>query len=313
MRKLFVFLFLLLLKSNVVGAVASFPIDLYKVTCSPETKEFRVDVLDSVWYDGEKWKQQISAQNLHVLNKHFFSGPKPETREEVCVIDDVTYKMKFIPKKIRMFEGAYSLAVQLFANYKYLGVLFPLGYLDNEGFDSFGIKNENIELSGCVMIGANRHCLYKHWSVPINTDTSYEFGFLSDDELYYPKPNVVELKCFDNLLSPFGQLDFHYYPDGESLPKNYYRFNNTSSFSCGKFNFQVDENGVITVAHGDVKKSLKLNNCNQNIFKIKFDLDMTYFSLNVDYYNQIDKTWGGTYCYDETDCMSCDMYPRYEE
>lgn len=308
MKKL-CFLVMFCLIMNNAYASDSWPIDMYKVSCLPESKEFRVEVVRAIWENSRLWEQEASQSGLYVLNKKAHDMPEPLAREETCKIDDVVYKMKFIPQKSRVFDGAYDMTVQFFADDKYLGILSPLGGKDDDYFNCAGIRGDKMFVDGYTVTGAEKtHNVYAHKEVPLPKNTSYELGDLDDNAVVNQNFNVVELLCYQGKELAFGQVNFYEYEDDAVLPENFYRFDDEADFECGDAKFQLHKDGVISVTRKGVAKEIKLDNCDKKLLQLEFKPQNTYFNFELTYYDKNNGYWRGTYCYDDTDCLSCSMY-----
>lgn len=309
MKKLcLAFLFFVSLGADKAVAFDSFQY-MYKMSCLPEVKEFRADVYEFLGdSDDWVWRSKAKRQGLTKLNISTRED-KPAEREESCVIDGVTYKMKFRYFKYREYSFAYKTSVQLYADDKYLGILFPFSSEVDSIYDSVGIKNGKIFVHGCAFEMVDRSdCKYDYKELEISDKTSYELALIDEEHIVVPKFNVVELNCYDGLGQAY--VDLRSYNEGSVLPENYYWLKDNPLLKCGGVTMKFSADGTVNVREN--KKlfcEFNLEDERKQIFQITFfpergaDFEVEYFDKKKHY-------WHSVRCFGRDGCKRLKLEPE---
>ncbi len=276
---------------------------MYKTSCLPEMKEFRADVKEFLVESNDwDWRRIAKNYGLYELNVHT-TQKKPQSYEETCVIDSIEYKMKFTPVFVRSYYGDYKMAVQLFAEKKYLGVLFPFGKEYDGIYDSVGIKKGKIFVYGCAYEGANRsECRYDYKELDMPEETSYELSLVDEDKVVMQKFNVIEFNCYEELEKAY--VDLRSYKEGSVLPDNYYWLKDNPLVKCGDVTIKFDADGNVNIRNNK-KFFNEFNLCNSDkqIYRIMFN-PVKFSDVYIEYFDKKDLYQGAKRCFEKKDCFS---------
>lgn len=278
---------------------------MYKTSCLPELKEFRAEVIEVQENDVE-WSHIDQIYGLRQLEQNANEAPTVSQIVQ-CELDGINYKMKFIQSRQGHFLDYYKMAVQLFREDKYLGVLYPLGNNHLGRFDAVGIKNGKIFVQGCLFEGAgDGACKYGYKEIDFPVEDSYELALSIESNLMPQVYNAIEFNCYNQLNAGFGLVNMRSYAEDISLPKNYYWLKDNPVVGCGDIKIKFKADGKVDVLKaGRLFNQFSLNACQGQVFEIRFQLD-SLSDFVISYFDEENQYRNIYYCYEKSSCLQCD-------
>lgn len=301
--------FLFLLSYDVIAG-SSFD-DMYKISCLPELKEFRAEVVSILKDDTDtNWLQKSKKAGLEKLDLK-----SDETFVANCVIDNIAYKMEFKRFYNEVDKYYFPIVVKIFSENKYLGVLYPLENFEEGYYDTVGIKDGKLFVQGCTVDGESKnYCKYNRREVDISEVTSYELNFLENDKSVSQLYNALEFKCYDGLYPDYGIVTIRSYNEETELPENYYWLNDNPVFVCGRVKMEFRANGdVIVQKDGDFFNHLNLSSCHKQVYELRFFPDEDNFMMQIAYGEEKTAYWFRKNCFEYDDCGQCEWFEQKEE